>query len=168
MRSFPLACIAAAALLLPALRGEATAAPDGDVQRVGRVCPDPANPCPGFKRHDLSFVLPRDGVARADVRSDGFYAVILRSAPRCSIREADRAAAQAMFPGRKVFSQRFECDDDVENNVSYSNVASDRAFLAVYAGATRQQATATLSRAARTGRFPGANLRQMRVIYNYP
>jgi len=167
MRPFRLACVAAGAVLLAALRGEASAAADS-VQRAGQVCPDPAHPCRGFKPHDLSFVLPRGGVARDEARSDAFYAVILRSGPRCSIPESQRAAAQALFPGRKVFSQRFECDDDVENNVSYTNVAADRAFLAVYAGATRQQAGATLARAARTGRFPGANLRQMRVVYNYP
>jgi hypothetical protein len=150
------AWVAAAALLL------------GASQRPGRVCPDPAHPCAGFRLHDLSFVLPAGGVARAEARSDSFYAVILRSAPRCSIPERDRAAAQARFPGRKVFSQRFECDDDIENNVSYSGVNASRAFLAVYAGSTRQQATATLAAVTRTGRFPGANLRRMQVVYNYP
>ena len=167
MRSIHLARIAAGAILLGPVRGEATAWAD-DLQRVGRICPDPAHPCPGFRPHDLSFVLPRDGTARADARSDGFYAVILRSGPRCSIPEAERAAAQAVFPGRKVFSQRFECDGDVENNVGYTGVAADRAFLAIHAGATRQDASATLARVIRTGRFPGANLRQMRVVYNYP
>ena len=137
-------------------------------QRPGRVCPDPAHPCPGFRAHDLSFVLPRGGVARAEARSDSFYAVILRSAPRCAIPERDRVAAQRLFPARKVFSQRFECDDDVENNVSYTGVNPSLAFLAVYAGATRAQASATLATVARTGRFPGANLRRMQVVYNYP
>jgi hypothetical protein len=137
-------------------------------QRPGRVCPDPAHPCAGFRAHDLSFVLPRGGVARAEARSDSFYAVILRSAPRCSIPERDRVAAQRLFPARKVFSQRFECDDDEENNVSYTGVNASRAFLAVHAGATRREAAATLSAVARTGRFPGANLRRMQVVYSYP
>lgn len=161
MRPFRIACIAAGAVLLAAATPRA-------VQRTGQVCPDPAHPCRGFKPHDLSFVLPRGGVARDEARSDAFYAVILRSGPRCTIPEAHRVATQALFPGRKVFSQRFECDDDVENNVSYTNVAADHAFLAVYAGATRRQAGVTLARVARTGRFPGANIRQMRVVYNYP
>jgi hypothetical protein len=107
-------------------------------------------------------------MARDEVRSNSFYAVVLRSGPDCSIAEADRVAAQRLFPGRKVFSQRFECDGDVENNVSYTNVTANRAFLAVYAGTNRQQASATLAQATRTGRFPGANLRQMRVVYVYP
>jgi hypothetical protein len=161
MRSYRLAWIAAAALLL--------AAHPADVQaQVGRVCPDPARPCAGFRAHDLSFVLPGDGVASAEARSDSFYAVILRSGPRCSIPERQRVAAQRLFPGRKVFSQRFECDDDIENNVTYSRVRTSLAFLAVYAGRTRREANATLAAVARTGRYPGANLRSMRVVYNYP
>lgn len=168
MRPFRLACIAAGALILVAPGGTVAAAIDADVQTVGRVCPDPERPCRGFKAHDLSFVLPRGGVARDEARSNLFYAVILRSGPDCSIAEADRVAAQRLFPGRKVFSQRFECDGDVENNVSYTNVSANRAFLAVYAGANRQQASGTLARVSSTGRFSGANLRQMRVIYNYP
>lgn len=46
-----------AALVLAAFQG--TGAP-------GSPCPDPARPCPGFRPHDLSFVLPRDGAARAE------------------------------------------------------------------------------------------------------
>jgi hypothetical protein len=137
-------------------------------QRAGSLCPDPAHPCAGFRAHDLSFVLPRGGVARAEARSDLFYAVVLRSGARCSIPERDREAAQRLFPARKVFSQRFECDDDVENNVSYTAVNPSRAFLAVYAGLTRRQADVVLAAVARTGRFPGANLRRMQVVYNYP
>ena len=156
MPSFRFAWAAAASLLL------------GASQRPGRVCPDPAHPCRGFRAHDLSFVLPPGGVARAEARSDSFYAVILRSAPRCSIPERDRVAAQARFPALKVFSQRFECDDDVENNVSYTGVSATHAFLAVYAGSTRTQASAALAGVTRTGRFPGANLRRMQVVYAYP
>jgi len=141
-------------------------------QRVGSVCPDPARPCAGgFRAHELSFVLPRDSVARAEFRSEPFYAVILRSAPRCSIRERERAAAQALFPGRKVFSQRFECDidqsaDDQESGITYSNVAERTAFLAVYAGATREQAARVLASARR--HYPDAFIRRMQVVVVYP
>ena len=31
---------------------------------------------------------------------------------------------------------RFQCDDDIEENISYTNVNDKYAFLAVYAGAT--------------------------------
>jgi hypothetical protein len=156
MRPYRLALIALSPLLLAAS------------QRPGQLCYDPAHPCTGFRAHDLSFVLPRGGVARDEARSESFYAVILRIAPRCTIPERDRVAAQRLFPARKVFSGRFECDDDVENNVSYKGVNASRAFLAVYAGATGAETSATLAAVTRTGRFPGANLRRMQVVYVYP
>src|ERR1043165_3180608 len=97
-----------------------------------QVCPDPAKPCAGFKENDLSFVLPKDGVARDEVRSPPFWAVILRTADPCTIQDKERAAAQALFPRNKVFHTRFECDGDVENNVTYTNVNAKFGFLAVY------------------------------------
>ena len=128
------------------------------------VCPDPAHPCPGFKPHDLSFVLPRDGVPRAEIRSAPFYAVILRTLAPCTITEAERAEAQKLWVHNKVFATRFECDGDVENNVSYSNVDPKHGFLAVYAGDTQAAARAFLAEVKRTGKFPGANLRKMQVV----
>jgi hypothetical protein len=160
MKRTTVALVLACAALLAGASADAA-------QRLGRVCPDPSRPCAGFKAHDLSFALPSDSVARAEVRSDSFYAVILRSGSRCSIAESERRAAQAVFPRNKVFSQRFECDDDVENNVTYTNVSTSAGFMAVYAGGTRAQANAFLTRVRATGRFPGAYLRRMRVVYVY-
>ncbi|HEX2190737.1 MAG TPA: hypothetical protein VHG51_17645 [Longimicrobiaceae bacterium] len=134
----------------------------------GRVCPDPARPCPGFRPHDLSFVLPRDGVARAEARSRPFYAVLLRSARRCGIPERERLAVQAEFPGRKVFATRFECGGDPENDVTYAGVDARYGFLAVYAGESRAQADSVLARVRAAGRFPGANLRRMQAVRVYP
>lgn len=149
----------AAALLVAGLAGAA--------QRTGRVCGDPARPCPGFRAHDLSFVVPADG-ARAEDRSLPFYAVILRSGPRCSIAERHRVAAQAVFPRRKVFSGRFECDGDAENNVRYTGVDARHAFLAVYAGDTPAAARRILAEVSAAGRFPGANLRRMQAVRVHP
>ena len=132
------------------------------------VCADPARPCPGFKAHDLSFPLPRDGKARAEARSAPFYAVILRSAPRCRIAEAERTEAQRQFPDSKVFNARFGCDDDAENNVSYTNVDPKAGFLAVHAGADRAAGEAMLARVKAAGRYPGANLRRMQAVFVHP
>lgn len=132
------------------------------------VCPDPAKPCPGFRRHDLSFPLPRDGVARAEVRSAPFFAVILVSGAPCGFTERERADAQALFPQAKVFNARFGCDGDVENNVSYSGVDPKAGFLAVHAGADRAAGEAMLARVKATGRFPGANVRRMEAVFVYP
>ena len=106
------------------------------------VCPDPAKPCPGFRPHDLSFPLPSDGVARAEVRSAPFFAVILVSGAPCRFTERERAEAQALFPQAKVFNARFGCDGDVENNVSYSGVDPKAGFLAVHGGPIVAQETA--------------------------
>ena len=95
MRAIRLACLAAALLLAStASRAEA---------QVGRVCPDPRRPCPGFKANDLSFVLSRDGVARAEQRSVQYFAVVLRSARHCAIPERARLEAQRLFSTLKVF-----------------------------------------------------------------
>jgi hypothetical protein len=123
---------------------------------------------PGFRPHDLSFALPADGAARAEDRGQPVYAVILRTTPRCAISERERLAAQALFPGRKVFATRWECDDDMENNVTYTGVDARYGFLAVYAGASRAQADSALARVRATGRFPGANLRRMQVVRVHP
>lgn len=132
------------------------------------VCADPAKPCAGFRPHDLSFALPKDGVARAEVRSAPFFAVMLASGARCGFKEAQRLEAQALFPEAKVFSARFGCDDDAENNVSYTNVDPKAGFMAVHAGADRAAAQAMLERVKATGRFPGANVRQMQAVFVYP
>jgi hypothetical protein len=145
-----------------------SAVPEAPPQTVGSVCPDPDAPCDGFRAHDLSFVLPRDGVARAEAESEPFFAVLLRSGPECSIADADRRAPQDAFPGRKVFAHRFGCDDDVENNVTYTGVTPGLAFLAVFAGRTRAEADSMLSAIRATGAYPGANLRRMQVKLVHP
>jgi hypothetical protein len=132
----------------------------------GQVCGDPARPCEGFKPNDLSFPLPKDGLARAEVTSPRFYAVILRTAKPCSIQDKERREVQALFPKNKVFHTRFECD--AENNVTYTNFDDKFAFLAVYAGEERGAADAFLGQVKALKRFPGANLRRMQVVFVSP
>lgn len=131
----------------------------------GKIQPDPAKPCgnPNFKPHELCFETPQDGVARAEFLSEEFYAIILKTAARCSIPETDRAGVQLLFPHHKVFSPRFQCDDDVEENITYTNVNEAYGFLAVYAGRTLKEAKTHLLKVKATGKFPGANIRKMRV-----
>jgi hypothetical protein len=166
----PIRILQLAGIPLVAITIAATAA--HGQRHLGQVCADPAHPCAGgFRPNELPFVVPQDSVARDEFRSDTFYAVILKSGPRCSIGERERRAAQAFFPGRKVFSQRFECDidqstDDAESGITYTNVAENTAFLAVYAGATRDQALRVLADARR--HYPGANLRRMQAVLVYP
>lgn len=137
-------------------------------QTPGKICFDPARPCSGFKAHDLSFALADDGKARGEQRSAPFFAVILQTPARCRASEKERQEAQAHFPGNKVFMTRFECDQDPENNVTYTNVDAKRGFIAVYGGENRAVAAEVLAKAKALNRFPGATLRRMEVVYVYP
>ncbi len=134
---------------------------------AAEVCGDPAQPCAGFREHDLSFARESTGTARAQEVSAAFFAVILESAGHCAIPEAERRRIQALFPARKVFSSRFECDGDVENNVKYAEADEERAFVAVYAGPTRVDAEKVVAEAKAKG-FAGANVRRMQVVLVHP
>jgi hypothetical protein len=134
----------------------------------GAIHPNPTRPHPGFKPHQLSFETPTDGVARAEYRSAPFYAIVLTSARRCSVTEEERLAVQALFPSNKVFATRFDCADEPEENVTYTNVNPRVGFIAVHAGDTLLQADEFLARVKATGRFPGANIRRMQAVLVYP
>lgn len=134
---------------------------------AAEVCGDPAQPCAGFRDNDLSFARESTGTARAEEVSAAFFAVILESAGRCAIPEAERRRIQSLFPSRKVFSSRFECDGDGENNVKYTEVDDQRAFVAVYAGPTREDADKVLAEAKARG-FTGASVRRMQVVLVHP
>ena len=134
----------------------------------GKIHPDPAKPRPGFKAHQLSFETPQDGVARDEFRSAPFYAVILKTAELCSVKERERAEIQALFPANKVFAPLTACDQDPEDTISYTNVNPKVGFIAVYAGQTLEQAQQFFGMVKQTGRFPGANLRRMQAVLGYP
>lgn len=132
----------------------------------GKVCPDPAKPCDGFRANELSFAIAQPfKFDRGRDRSQPFYAVILKSAPLCSIDDSERTAAQKQFPGAKIFLHRHLCDD-FNDKVTYSNVNAKSGFIAVYAGETEAAARQVLDQAKAAG-FAGANLRRMEVVVTY-
>ncbi len=135
---------------------------------LGKVQGDPRVTCGGTKPHELCFAKPTDGIARAQYLSEPFYAVILKTAARCTIPEKERAEVQALFPAHKVFSMRFYCDEDVEEAISYTNVNDQFAFLAVHAGASKADGNRMLKAVRATGRFPGANVRKMQAKLIFP
>jgi hypothetical protein len=154
-------------LVLGALGALAAIAPPAAAQRVGRICPDPAHRCTGpFRPFDLTFALPADDVARASAPSLPFWAVILRSAPRCAVSAELAYRTQRAFPRRQVFGDRFGCED--EALISYVGVDTAHAFLAVYGGTTRREAT-TLRDSLRAARaYPGATVRRLQAVLHYP
>src|SRR5262245_18208889 len=135
-----------------------------------KVQPDPTDPknvCRGCKAQELCFDRPGDGLARAEYLSEPFYAVILKTTERCTVTEEERLQAQALFLRSKVFSVRFQCDDNIEENITYTNVDIKFGFLAVHAGTTLEEAKKRLAEVNAMGRFPGANIRKMQAKLVY-
>lgn len=137
-------------------------------QGAAKVCANPNLLCKTsatFEPHDLPFRVPANAVIW---ETEQFYAVILKSirVPEgdCEqfVTEAERLAAQALFPTSKVFSSR--CADP--GSLYYTNVAPNQQFMAVYAGLTQAEAARMLANVKATGKFPGANLRRMRAGFN--
>jgi hypothetical protein len=133
----------------------------------GQICGDPAMHCGTaneFQPYDLSFRIPRNAVIW---ESEMFYAIILQSVNAKSncethVSETERLAAQSLFPRNKVFADR--CPEP--GTLFYTGTNSDYRFMAVYAGKTRAEASRMLARVRATGKYPSANLRQMRVGFN--
>src|ERR1051325_6288773 len=107
------------------------------------ICPDPNHPCGTFKAYELPFRIAPSRVARAEDQSELFYAIILKSAPACSIAGDEGTAAQSLFPAKKVFVSRFECGE--EDNVTYTTSDKKFGILAVYAGKTMKEAEALVA-----------------------
>ena len=132
----------------------------------GAVCADPDRPCPGFKANELSFRIAAPfKFDRGRDKSQPFYAVILKSAPICSLADDERSRAQKIFPRAKVFLHRYFCED-FGDKVTYSNVNEKSGFVAVYAGDTPAAAEPILASAKASG-YPDANVRRMEVIVVY-
>lgn len=150
--------------------------PAKEIQTGGKVCPNPAKPCPSvsheFQVHDLSFALPAQLEWQSGHYSAAFYAVILRSMKaipvqdihgdeicKSFIEESERLAVQTKFPAHKVFTSRNGC----ATAVFYTNTNDKYNFIAVYAGETKDQANKILEQAKTEG-FTDASLRKMQVI----
>jgi hypothetical protein len=167
MRKTGLVCVLLLGLLVC---GGAAAQNNRRTPRFAPVCGDPTARCRTsieFQPYQLPFAVPPTG---AIWESEQFYAVILKSVRdesrdgNCDlfIPEADRTAAQALFPRQKVFTSR--CMEP--GDLFYTGVAEDARFMAVYAGRTRAEGQAMLARVKATGQFPGANLRRLRTGFN--
>jgi uncharacterized protein len=134
----------------------------------GRILTDVGASHAGFRPYELPFALPTDAVARAEFRSEPFYAVILETFPPCFDTEPARLRVQAAYPGNKVFATRFGCEDGEPERIDYTNVARNRGFMAIFAGTGEEEAKAILEKVKQEGRFRGANLRKMQAVLVYP
>jgi hypothetical protein len=159
------ACVAFAAC---AFVSDAQRKPAHAKAQPGKVCFDPEAPCPTsmpFEPNDLKFRLPKNAVI---FDSEEFYAVVLKvmrvGETDCDkfVPESERRAAQKFFAHRKVFTSR--CADTL--GVYYSNVPNGERVLALYGGATREEAARSLAEAKAIGKFPDARLRRMHASIN--
>ncbi len=151
------------------------------VQTNGKVCGNPSAPClPSerkFQANDISFKLPRTLKWQTYYYSANFYAVILKSkravadpdgqegATECSgyYSESERIKVQKQFPSNKVFTSRSGC---VGSGIDYTNYNYDYNFLAVYAGATKNEAKQILKTVKAKG-YSDANIRKTQVVFDY-
>ena len=138
--------------------------------RLAAVCGDPTVRCRTsveFQPYQLPFVIPANAVIW---ETEKFYAVVLKSVRdeskggNCDIfvPEAEREAAQALFPRHKVFASR--CTE--AGDLYYLGVAESTQFMAVYAGRTRAEGLAVLAKVKATGKYPDANLRRLSTGFN--
>lgn len=162
------ALVACTALFCPVSPADAQRKSARPKAQPGKVCFDPAAPCPTsmpFEPNDLKFRLPKNAVI---FDSEEFYAVVLKSLrvgeTDCDkfVSEAERKAAQKLFAQRKVFTSR--CADTL--GVYYSNVANNERIMALYGGATREEAERALAEVKATGKFADAKLRRMHASIN--
>jgi hypothetical protein len=136
-------------------------------QQRAKICGDPTAPCKSiatFETYDLAFRVPANAVIW---ETEKFYAIILKSVKQddnCEhfISEDARLEAQALFPKNKVFTSR--CESSA--TLYYTGVDNKYFFMAVYGGATRAEAARVLEAVKATGKFPGANIRQMSTGLN--
>ena len=167
MRKAKLVCLVLLALCT-ASRGAGAQRGKHIPKRPAALCPDPTARCRTsvpFEPHQLPFVVPPDAVI---FETEKFYAVILKSGPDktqdCTafVPESERLEAQKLFPRNKVFASRcYEPDE-----LYYEGIDPDVMFMAVYAGRTRAEAAAMLSKVKATGKFPGAYLKRTSTGFN--
>jgi hypothetical protein len=123
-----------------------------------------------FKSNELAYELPAVMKPAMAYYSDYFYAIMLKSQKSKPFNpetpcegfytEEERLKIQEQFPNNKVFASRSGCDAEV----SYSNTNREYEFLAVYGGATMEEAKKFLKTVKATNLFDGPNIRQMQVI----
>jgi hypothetical protein len=145
----------------------------GQKNALGKICGNPNVKCKTdatmFGVNDIQFEIPKNSVI---AESELFYAVILKSRPIKDFfgaagdcwavdTEAERLAAQGLFPNNKVFSQR--CGYD---SLYYTGVKENTVFLAVYAGKTPAQAQTVLKTVNATGKFKGAYIKRIQAQFN--
>lgn len=151
-------------------------------QTANAICPNPAKPCKHkekeFAEWELSFKMPAKLKGNTTYKSAPFYAVILKTYSMdddcdggefIEAAEKDRKKEQAMQLERKVFASYMCPNMDAVNydfagrmDAKKERVILDN-FIAIYAGATQQEADMTLQ--SMKSEYPKAVLKRMTAMY---
>lgn len=156
-----------------------------EIQTQGAVCGHPTTPCQPpiqsfmqtiYEPYDITFDLPKTLTWQTTYLSESFYAIILKSKKSfpddgpasdkpCAgfFSEDERKAVQELFPGHKVFTSRFGCSG---HPIFYTNTNADYNYIAVFGGATLNDAKALLKTVKENG-FSDANIRKVQVGLSY-
>ena len=151
-------------------------------QAANAVCTDPAKPCnhpeKQFEDWEISFKMPKKLKGNTPYSSAPFYAVILEvydSSEDCdggAFREADEAKRKQLqreFPKQKVFTSygcpdlaavQYEFDGNYDATGDYVLIG---AFLAIYAGPTKEDADKLLQHVKAD--YPKAMVKKMTASY---
>ena len=147
--------------------------PEDDTMRIpaGTIYGAPHGRAPKeFKLHELPFhIVPRE-VARAEDRSNDFWALLLRTAAPCSISEDERAELQTYFQQHRVFMNRFGCDDEsgADEFMTYAGVEAEQTFIAIYGGSKRRHAEWLEAIPMLKARYPDLAVVKMQAILVHP
>ena len=172
---FVLFAFSLALAAVSSLSGTSLAQSQGKTHRASTsaICGNPKVACKTsvpFEPYDLPFRVPEKAVI---FDTELFYAIILKSVPtseedcRVFVPEAERTAAQALFPDRKVFTSRCADIGEPESGMLfYTNLDPKFRVMALYAGTTLAESKRVLAAVKATGKFPGAYVRRMRTGFN--
>ena len=149
-------------------------------QTLLQVCGNPTAPCKSkhkeFAPYELSLVLPARIKTNSGYKSEVFFAVILKDKiPVTETEECDggefhtkieneRKKVQTLFPKHKVFAG-YQCPDMAAIGYLINGQPHNENFLAVYGGATIEDANIVLF--AAQGRYPKAAIKKMQAVFEH-
>lgn len=168
------------AIILTLLIGTGAAAAQVDPaisKNWGKVCGSPdRKKCSisedYFQPYDIIFDTGRMSVTDGmQATSNEFYAIVLKTveigSQKCRIvGEDERLKTQKLFPGNKVFASHYGCPKSYANYMDYDapdSAGIDSNFMAVYAGATKAQATKFNLLVKKN--FPNAELKRFKISF---
>lgn len=157
-----------------------TSAPATAAQTSLKVCGNPATPCKSrhkeFVPYELPMTLPARVKPNTSYKSEAFFAVVLKDKIAVTADEEcdggefttkvenERQKVQTLFPNNKAFAGH-QCPDMGALGYLVNGEPYNEVFIAVYGGATMDEAN-TVLQAARI-RYPKATIKKMQTVFEH-